>query len=73
MELFNSSKLNRGDDQDSAVAKLLRERSSIAASMRSINEVIAQAFETRSTLSNQRGTLSGANSGLSGLTGSYQG
>jgi hypothetical protein len=40
MELFQSSKNLHVDEQDSSVAKLLRERSSIAQSMKSINEVI---------------------------------
>lgn len=40
MELFQSSKNMHKDDQDSSVAKLLRERNSIAASMKSINDVI---------------------------------
>ena len=40
MELFQSSKNLHGDDQDSSVAKILRERSTIAASMKSINDVI---------------------------------
>lgn len=68
MELFNSSKNLRGEEQDSSVAKLLRERNTIAASMRSINEVINQAFETRNTLTAQRSTLAGANTGLGGIT-----
>ena len=40
MELFQTSKKLHADDQDSSVAKILRERSTIAASMRSINDVI---------------------------------
>ena len=40
MELFETSKNLHGDDKDSSVAKILRERSTIAASMRSINDVI---------------------------------
>ena len=40
MELFETSKSLHGDDKDSSVAKILRERSTIAASMRSINDVI---------------------------------
>lgn len=67
MELFQSSKNLHMGEQDSSVAKLLRERSSIAASMKSINDVIAQAFDTKSALANQRGSLAGAASGLSGL------
>jgi len=68
MELFQTSKSLHGDDKDSSVSKILRERSTIAASMRSINDVISQAFEARSSLMSQRNTLSGTNSGLSGLT-----
>lgn len=55
------------EEQDSSVAKLLKERSSIAASMKSINDVISQAFETRTSLGNQRSSLAGAASGLQGL------
>ena len=40
MELFKTSKKGGTDEQDSSVAKLLKERSSIAASMKSINDVI---------------------------------
>ena len=40
MELMQSSKSLHKDDQDSSVAKLLREKGSIAASMKSINDVI---------------------------------
>ena len=69
MELFHSSKNLHMDEQDSSVAKLLRERSSIAASMKSINDVIAQAFDTKSALSSQRSTLASAAGGLSGLAG----
>ena len=72
MELFHSSKNLRIDEQDSSVAKLLRERSSIAASMKSINDVIAQAFDTKSVLSNQRSVLASAAGGLSGLAGSIR-
>lgn len=68
MELFASSKkVGEGKEQDSSVAKLMKERSSIAASMKSINDVISQAFETRNSLGSQRATLTGANSGLTGL------
>ena len=44
MELFQSSKKLHGDSEDSSVAKLLRERSTIAASMKSINDVIRCAL-----------------------------
>jgi hypothetical protein len=40
IELMNSSKGSKSAEKDSSVAKLLREKLSIAASMRSINEVI---------------------------------
>lgn len=43
MELFETSKSLHGGDKDSSVAKILRERSTIAASMRSINDVIGYA------------------------------
>ncbi len=73
MELFNSSKKSNNDGQDSSVAKLLRERSGIAASMKSINNVIAQAFDTRNALSSQRSTLSNAKGGLSSLAANVPG
>ncbi len=68
MELFQSSKNLHGEDMDSSVAKILRERSTIAASMKSINDVISQAFEARSSLLGQRASISSASSGLGGLT-----
>ena len=40
MELFKSSKKGNSNEQDSSVQKLLKERNSIAASMKSINDVI---------------------------------
>jgi hypothetical protein len=41
MELMQSSRNRKGgDEQDSSISKLLRENSSIAASMKSINEVL---------------------------------
>ena len=43
MELFETSKNLHGDDKDSSVSKILKERSTIAASMRSINDVIRYA------------------------------
>ena len=67
MELFQSSKNLHMDEQDSSVAKLLRERSSIQASMKSINDVISQAFETKNALLGQRNTLNGSAGGLNGL------
>ena len=68
MELFHSSKSTPMEEQDSSMAKLLRERSGIAASMKSINDVISQAFDTKSALGSQRTLLSGAGSGLSSLS-----
>lgn len=56
------------DRHDSSVEKLLKERSSVAASLKSINDVISQAFETRGTLGSQRNSLNGAVSGLSSLS-----
>ena len=40
MELFQTSKNLHQNEKDSSIAKLLRERSSIAASMKSINDVL---------------------------------
>jgi hypothetical protein len=71
VELFHSSKnLHDSDEQDSSVAKLLRERSSIAQSMKSINEVISQAFEARGSLLGQRGSLTSAAGGLGSIAAS---
>ncbi len=64
-ELLESSKKLHMDDQDSSTTMLLRERSSIAASMASINDVIAQAFDTKNSLLGQRSSLSGSSTGTS--------
>lgn len=40
MELFQSSQKMHAEEHDSNVAKLLRERSTIAASLRSVNDII---------------------------------
>jgi hypothetical protein len=40
VELFQSSKKQHEDQHDSSVEKLLKERSSVAASLKSINDVI---------------------------------
>lgn len=46
MELMQSSRNSRKDDgQDSSVAKLLREKTTIAASMKSINDVIRSVYK----------------------------
>jgi len=68
MDLFNGSKRLQGNDGDTATDKLLRERSNIAASMRSINDVISQAFDAKNSLLGQRSSLGGANSSLSSIT-----
>lgn len=76
VELFmNSSSAGKdsNDQGDSSMAKLLRERNSIAASMKSINDVISQAFETKNALLGQRNTLSGSNSGLNNLSANVPG
>jgi Golgi SNAP receptor complex protein 1 len=70
MELFKSSKLNGNKSEDSAVSKLLRERSSIAASMKSINDMISQAFNAKESLTSQRSTLGNASGGLSNISSS---
>jgi len=69
IDLFAGAKKmqGQGGDGDSATDKLLRERSSIAASMRSINDVISQAFDAKNSLLGQRNSLGGANSGLSSI------
>lgn len=68
MELFQTSKNLHQNEKDSSIAKLLRERSSIAASMKSINDVLSQAFETKSNLANQRSTLLGSSIGLNNIS-----
>lgn len=45
LELMHSSRSTSKGEQDTSVAKLLREKLSIAASMKSINEVIRYSFE----------------------------
>lgn len=73
MELMQSSKNLHKDEQDSSVSKLLKEKSSIAASMKSINDVISQAFDTKNALVNQRNSLLGSSGGLSNLTANVPG
>lgn len=70
LELFKSSKLNTNKSEDSAVSKLLRERNSIAASMKSINDMISLAFNAKESLSSQRNSLGGASSGLANISSS---
>eukprot|EP00605_Chrysophyceae_sp_TOSAG23-4_P000196 GSChrysophyteH1.ASY1.ANO1.232.1 assembled CDS len=71
MDLFaNSVGSSAGASEESAnspTARLLRERNSLAASMRSINEVIASAFQAKDSLSGQRSSLAGANSGIGSI------
>ena len=55
------------------MSKLLKEKMSIAASMRSINEVLSQAFETKGSLLSQRNSLSNASGGLGNITNSVPG
>ena len=62
----------RGDDGkkgggDSATDKLLRERSGIANSMKGVSDALAQAYEAKDALFSQRGSLVGAQGGLSGM------
>mmetsp|Transcript_14734 Transcript_14734/g.24432 ORF Transcript_14734/g.24432 Transcript_14734/m.24432 type:complete len:235 (+) Transcript_14734:74-778(+) len=74
MELMqSSSRAAHGDGQDSSISKLLREKTSIAASMKSINDVISQAFETKTALSSQRSSLAGSSGGLASLTANVPG
>ena len=48
MKLFEATgKMQEGGDEDSATAKLLKERNTIANSMRSIGDVISEANEAR--------------------------
>ena len=55
------------DESDSHTEKLLRERSGIANSMKSVDEVIAQAFDAKSSLLGQRSTIGGASTGLASM------
>eukprot|EP00388_Colpodella_angusta_P043274 GDKK01058989.1.p1 GENE.GDKK01058989.1~~GDKK01058989.1.p1 ORF type:complete len:156 (-),score=13.17 GDKK01058989.1:253-720(-) len=76
MELMQQSSRNQHNSdgaQDSSFSKLLREKTSIAASMKSINDVISQAFETKSSLVGQRSSLVGSSGGLSSLTANVPG
>lgn len=59
--------------EDSAVNRLLRERSGIANSMRSVNEVIAQAFDAKGHLLGQRSMLGSTTLSLTGLARSVPG
>ena len=71
LDLFKkSSTLGANKTEDSAVSKLLRERSSIAASIKSINDMISQAFNAKESLSSQRSALGGASAGLSNISSS---
>jgi len=68
IELMQSTKKNGSDEKESSMTKLLREKMGIAASMKSINEVISQAFETKNALTNQRGTLSNSSGSVTNLS-----
>eukprot|EP00591_Stephanopyxis_turris_P011503 CAMPEP_0195529976 /NCGR_PEP_ID=MMETSP0794_2-20130614/32662_1 /TAXON_ID=515487 /ORGANISM="Stephanopyxis turris, Strain CCMP 815" /LENGTH=265 /DNA_ID=CAMNT_0040661367 /DNA_START=348 /DNA_END=1145 /DNA_ORIENTATION=+ len=63
MELFNSrshkTDLMGGDDQNSDMQNLLRERNAIENSMNSAASIIGQAGEIHSDLRNQRASLTG--------------
>lgn len=59
--------------EDSAVNRLLRERSGIANSMRGVNEAISQAFDAKGHLLGQRGMLGTSSSSLGGLVRSIPG
>lgn len=73
MELMQSSRNLHKDDQESSMAKLARENSTIADSMRNINNLISQAFETKSALQNQCTTLGGSSGTLSNVTSNVPG
>eukprot|EP01031_Cornospumella_fuschlensis_P030315 gene30315-36629_t len=59
--------------QDSSMSKLLKEKLSIGNSMRSIHEVLSQAFETKQSLAAQRNSLQSASQGVGGLGGGLGG
>ena len=68
MKLFEATgKMQEGGDEDSATAKLLKERNTIANSMRSIGDVISEANEARFFLKNQRSLLDSGFGQLSGM------
>lgn len=66
---INSS--NQNDSDSSSVSRLFKERFSISASMKNINDVLNQAFEAKNMLASQRNTLNNSNSSLSTLTNSF--
>jgi hypothetical protein len=85
---MQSSKFAKSADKDSSVTKLLKEKLSIANSMRDINEVIrlafsitstsssflySQAFETKNTLNHQKAVLGNSGTGLNALTSNVPG
>ena len=53
---------------DSAVNRLLRERSGISSSMRGVHSVLAQAAEAKDALLGQRASVGGTNFNLNSLT-----
>lgn len=73
IELMQSSKFAKSADKDSSVTKLLKEKLSIANSMRDINEVISQAFEAKNTLNHQKAVLGNSGTGLNALTSNVPG
>ena len=67
IQLFESHKNTSSSESGSSLSNLLNEKSSIVQSMKSINEVIQQAFEARSSLSSQRSSLTRAGGGLGSI------
>lgn len=67
IQLFESHKNMSSSESGSSLSNLLNEKSSIVQSMKSINEVIQQAFEARSSLSSQRSSLTRAGGGLGSI------
>jgi len=59
--------------EDSAVNRLLRERSGIASSMRGVNEAISQALDAKGHLLVQRGMIGSSTLSLGGLVRSIPG
>jgi hypothetical protein len=56
-----------GSGEDTAVNRLLRERSGISSSLRGVNEVISQAMDAKEHLLGQRGLLGNSGAVLGGF------
>lgn len=68
---FSSSHAHSGgsnmNGESSATSKLLRERSGITSNMKGVNDVLESAYEAKSLLMSQRGTMGTTWTGLSSM------